>query len=246
MNTDTGLDTLHRAETPEGIAFSLSPAGPGARFCAFLIDSLIGGVVFLGIGMTLSLIAGITGSWLYLLIAFVYTWFYHTLFEVLNNGQSPGKRLLGLRVLMADGSPVEPGASFLRNLLRFGDAFMYLYHIALLAVSLSPGFRRLGDWVAGTLVVYTEVRAQPLNRTSMPWLDSYARGVRLPPLSYEERRTLLNFARRFPVLGKDRAEELASIYAPALKSRMGNRELRFPDNTSLLLSAAAELLGMRP
>ncbi|MBN2509188.1 MAG: RDD family protein [Spirochaetales bacterium] len=244
MSPQTGLDTLHPAQTPEGIAFSLRPAGPWVRMCAFFIDSLIGGFVFVLASALLVYAANITGSWLYLLLSFVYTWFYHTLFEVFSEGMSPGKRLLGLRVVMSDGSPVEPGSSFLRNLLRFGDTFMYLHHIALLAMSLSPGFRRLGDWVAGTMVVYTEIGATPLTRTSMPWLVPFTQRMPIPPLSQEERQTLLNFARRFPVLGMDRARELASLYAPSLRSRLNDNASSCPDDAQLLLAAAAAILGM--
>ena len=243
MSDSTPLDTLHSAQTPEGIAFTLRPAGPGIRFCAYFLDSLIGGTVFVILSILLVYLAEFTGSWIYLLLTFVYTWFYHTIFEIFHRGQTPGKQIMGLKVVMSDGSPVSPGASFMRNLLRFADTFMFLHLIAVIVMSISSGFRRLGDWAADTLVVYTRVTAQPLNRTAMPWLAPYKRGIRLPALSYEERQTILDFARRYPVLGKERAEELAALYVPVLRQHLPDRGIIHPGNADVLLAAASGLIG---
>jgi hypothetical protein len=142
--------------------------------------------------------------------------------EILGRGQSLGKRLLGIRVVRGDGSPVNPGASFLRNLLRFADTFLFLCPIALVTMTLSRGFRRLGDWTGDTLVVYT---AQSLSIAALPVRivrkEAEAPGRILPrsgvdKISGEEKQGVLMFARRYPLLGKARADEIAAPYVEAL------------------------------
>src|SRR6202035_1946388 len=78
---------------------------------------------------------------------------YFIAFELLWNGQSPGKRLLGLRVLRDGGFPVDAGASVIRNLVRILEAGLGFYAISAVVTLLSPENKRLGDFAAGTIVV---------------------------------------------------------------------------------------------
>jgi uncharacterized RDD family membrane protein YckC len=207
-------------ETPEGVEFVLFPAGPLIRSCAWGIDGMIQGALM----MALALISGVLGSqggmWILLVLAFCLDWFYHVAWELLCRGQSPGKRIMGLRVLRSGGMPVNPGASFLRNLLRFADTFLFLYPIALASMAASRGFRRLGDWVADTLVVYTaQSLASPRFSGSSLRPPAPVFSVPGPPaaLGGEEKRGLRMFARRYPLLGRARADEIARPYAASLK-----------------------------
>jgi uncharacterized RDD family membrane protein YckC len=179
-----------------------------------MIDSLFQWILVILLWIALWVLGDITGMWLMLILCFCINWFYHTAWEVFSRGQSPGKRIMGIRVVQADGSPVNPGASFLRNLLRFADTFMFLIFIALLSITASPGFRRLGDWAADTLVVYTANSRSSLRlRTGSIDIPP----VQPPkPLSYQEKQTILMFARRYPLLGKARADEIAWDYAREL------------------------------
>jgi uncharacterized RDD family membrane protein YckC len=220
MNEHTRVDSSLRMQTPEGIEFVLYPAGLSIRACAWVIDALIQGVLVVTIYITFEIVGQTVGFWFLQILIFALNWFYHTAFEVFCRGQSPGKRLLGIRVVRGDGSPVNPEASFLRNLLRFADAFMFLYLIVFVCMIASPAFRRIGDWVADTLVVYTDHARAPgrftapaLRQAGMPWLADVP--VVVPPrkLDYEEKQALLAFARRYPLLGKARADEIAGIWA---------------------------------
>ncbi|MDR3167000.1 MAG: RDD family protein [Treponema sp.] len=211
------LDSTLGVETPEGIEFILYPAGLAVRACAYVLDVLVQGVFIIVLLIIAGSLEDVIGIWLILFIIFGIDWFYHVAGELLFRGQSLGKRIMGLRVVRSNGSPVNPGASLLRNLLRFADTFMFFYPIALVGIAASRGFRRLGDWAADTLVVYTSRSPEP-----MRW---YPRG-RLPgeavispgrPLSYEEKQALLSFARRYPLLGKARADEIARPYAAVLR-----------------------------
>ncbi|QQO10483.1 RDD family protein [Breznakiella homolactica] len=237
-------DTSRRVETPEGIEFTLYPAGLMIRLCAYAIDELVQYAILLSVYLTAGTLAEITGTWLLMIMIFLVSWFYHVFCELTFKGQSLGKKIMGLRVVRSDGSPVNPGSSFLRNLLRFADTFMFLYYIALFSISLSPGFRRLGDWAADTLVVYTSNSLAPTRRSNMAWLSRFEIIRPSRNLSYEEKQTILMFARRYPLLGQDRAEELARIYAPVLRS--GGTAWESKSDAEYLLGIARGLSGDRP
>ena len=224
MTNDSSLGV----QTPEGIEFVLYPAGLLIRACAWAIDCVIQVILLFVILVTIGILSEILGIWFSLLLIFLLDWFYHMAFEVFWRGQSPGKWFMGIRVVRGDGSPVNPGASFLRNLLRFADTFMFLYLIAFICMLISPAFRRIGDWVADTLVVYTAHARTPgrftapaLRRPGMPWLVNVPMVTPSRKLGYEEKQALLAFARRYPLLGKARADEIAGIWAAKLGADSG-------------------------
>ncbi|ARU89537.1 RDD family protein [Pseudomonas sp. M30-35] len=204
------LDTRYHVETPEGIDLSLRPAGLVPRALAYCIDLIIRGIV-LGLMYLLLSMLGKLGMGLGTILLFVVTWWYMVLFEVLNQGRSPGKQWLGLRVVHDDGTPVGWPASLTRNLLRFVDILPFGYTFGILSCLNSPTFKRLGDIAAGTLVVYREEK--PL----APVLPE-AEAVRAPfALSLKEQRAILNFAERASSLSKERRVELANIIAAPLQ-----------------------------
>jgi uncharacterized RDD family membrane protein YckC len=225
--TETGYvraDSVLGVETPEGVEFVLSPAGPLVRACAFAIDVAIQQIIQLGLVFAvLRLFWDEGGYWIYLLFCFLIDWFYHSFWDLCFRGQSPGKKIMGIRVVRNDGSPVSPGASFLRNLLRFADTFMCLCPIALICMAASRGFRRIGDWAAGTLVVYTSHSlALPPRRPggrslSDEWFQDLSPVFPPRPLSGEEKQAVVAFARRYPLLGQARADEIAGPFADFLK-----------------------------
>jgi hypothetical protein len=93
---------------------------------------------------------------------------------------------------------------------------MFLCHIVFFSVTLSPGFRRPGDWAADTLVVYTANALAPVRRAGLAWIGRFKKISPGRCLSYEEKQAILSFAGRYPLLGPDRAEELARIYVPSV------------------------------
>jgi uncharacterized RDD family membrane protein YckC len=209
--TDSSLGVL----TPEGIEFVLFPAGLPVRACAWGIDKLIQGLAFFIMILT-GVLWHAGGNWILFLLFFCVEWFYHSICELLFRGQTPGKRIMGIRVVRDDGSPVNPGASFLRNLLRFADTFLFLCLIAFISMAVSRGFRRLGDWTAGTLVVYTAKSLSAPRRPPGAWLKQFSPPPAAPSLSPEEKQAILTFARRYPLLGAARADEISGPYAETL------------------------------
>jgi len=234
------FDSSHTALTPEGIEFTLSPAGLPVRTLAYSIDKIIQWIIVLVISLSVEIVRENMGIWLALIINFCVDWFYHVIFELAFRGQSPGKRMTGIRVIRSSGAPVDPASSFLRNLLRFADTFYFFFPIAFITIAASKGFRRLGDWAGGTLVVYASM-ARNYQRVSMnvnALLSKYEPVDLGASLSYDEKQAVLDFARRYPLLGEARANEIAGIYAPFLGNDNGHLS-----NAAFLLGIARKLLG---
>jgi uncharacterized RDD family membrane protein YckC len=152
-------------QTPENVAFGYQVAGIGSRFLASLLDTTI--VVFLQVVILIVLaviLRSVDGSafadqisaWVYAifgLVAAIFYWGYYIFFEMLWNGQSPGKRWVGLRVIRADGTPITLSESLIRNLARLVDFLPAAYGIGIVTMFIDKQSRRLGDLAAGTLVV---------------------------------------------------------------------------------------------
>jgi len=158
------LDTRVEILTPENIAFRYQVAGPFRRLPAYLIDLLIRAVVFSFLAAAISMaFAGARmpglGVGLILILWFVLSWFYGGLFEAYWNGQTPGKRVMEIRVLSVDGQPINGLQAVLRNVLRALDAQpLIFYQLGLVAALMNDRFQRLGDLACGTMVVIEEPR----------------------------------------------------------------------------------------
>ncbi|MDB6145673.1 MAG: hypothetical protein JWP80_4717 [Pseudomonas sp.] len=204
------LDTRARIETPEGIDLLLRPAGLVPRSLAFAIDLSIRGLIMAGLFMFFSLFDRF-GAGMSALVLFLGTWWYQVLFEVLNQGRTPGKQFMGLRVVHDDGTPIGWTASLTRNLLRFVDMLPFGYCFGAVSCLQHPVFKRLGDIAAGSLVIYKNT---PLARPGLP----DAAPVTAPiALTLDEQRALLDFAERQSSLSPARTRELAAILAQPLQ-----------------------------
>lgn len=201
------LDTTYNIDTPEGVELRLPVAGIGSRALAWLIDAFIKfvGLIF---GSIILAFLGNLGMGLTMLAFFIVLWFYNVLFEVFAHGATPGKKVIGLRVMNANGTPVGWSGSLIRNLLRFVDTLPGCYLFGCVAVMLSRNFQRLGDLAAGTVVVYSEREA---GRASLAGVEPQPVKV---PLTLDEQQAIVSFGERAPRLNRDRAEELAGLMSP--------------------------------
>lgn len=205
-STPVPLDTLRSLETPEGIELSLRVAGPVARALAWSVDSLIRYGALWGLLMVLTMLGG-GGFGLWLIALFLTEWLYPALFEVYAGGATPGKKALGLKVIHANGTPIDWPAALIRNLLRAVDFLPLLYGCGLVAMLCSRDFQRLGDLAAGTIVIYRDPSG------TAPHLPP---GPALPPpfpLSPAEQQLLIDFAERGATLNPERQAELADLLA---------------------------------
>lgn len=201
------LDTMRTVETPEGVELTLRAAGPTSRILAWILDQLVRIVVYFFAGIGLSFL-GHLGMGLLSILVFLLEWFYPVYFEVYRFGSTPGKSALGLTVVNDDGTPVDFSRSFIRNALRVADFLPFFYLIGLTTMVLNRDFKRLGDIVGGTVVVYKDRPVVPAK---------LAPAVAVPvsvPLGLSEQRAIIDFAERAPGLSRDRAFELAEVIEP--------------------------------
>ena len=155
--------------TPEQVELRYELAGIGSRFLAMLLDSLIQLVILAAVaGIFIASMSTSIGfhisdipTWLiaiFSLIIFIIWSAYFLYFEAAKNGQTPGKKAVGIRVIRDTGHPIDFRSAFLRNVVRLVDYLPGTYAIGMISIFVSPQYRRLGDYVAGTLVVRTGVQ----------------------------------------------------------------------------------------
>lgn len=153
-------------ETPERVPLHFSLASIGNRFLACAIDHglqvlllVLVVILFLLIASYASLERGLANApkWVYaalIILVFIIQSSYFALFEWLWKGQTPGKRWLKLRVIREDGRPITFWEAAVRNLLRIFDMMpAYFYSIGLISVFINERDQRVGDLLAGTVVV---------------------------------------------------------------------------------------------
>ena len=255
------MDEHITISTPEQVAIQYEVAGIGSRFVASLLDHLI-----LGLALTLIWCGGIalgisafaldeSGAGFYLLLSlivlvvFLLFWGYFVIFETLWNGQTPGKRAGGLRVIRRSGQPVGAGEVMVRNLVRLIDLMPGFYGIGLISMFADKESRRLGDFAAGTIVIregedirLRNVRVpEPSLPASSVFLPTYGTtepqtpispptrpdplpGVSLRDVTHEDLRLIRELLARVHrrEIGWERGQELATRMAYAVSSRMGH------------------------
>jgi uncharacterized RDD family membrane protein YckC len=151
-------------DTPEQISLEYEIAGPGSRFMALFIDMMLQGIAFFAIFLVM-LFAGSTvqnlfkgaGTWVLALLVlgiFALQWGYFVAFEIFWKGQTPGKRQAGIRVINETGREASSYEAVARNLLRAIDSLPGVYALGAVVMFISPQNKRIGDYVAGTIVVH--------------------------------------------------------------------------------------------
>jgi len=179
----------YNIETPENVTFGYEVADIGIRFIALLLDTIIQAAALAVVTLVILLLAGLvavrdmTGPVLavWVLLVFIVFWGYFILFELLWNGQTPGKRATRIRVVRTDGNPAGPFEIVVRELVRIVDFLPSGYALGVVVMFLNRRARRLGDFAAGTLVVKER------------------RDVALESLQQADQRASLAPATRYPV-----------------------------------------------
>ncbi len=235
------LDSILRLPTPEHADVVFRTAGPLSRLCAWLIDAALRVVAVIVLGLPLMALGNV-GIGAILLVWFGLDWLAGGLIEWRWEGRTPGKRSLGIRVVGADGLPAPLPACLLRNLLRYADA-LPTAATALVTMTVSGRFQRLGDLAAATLVVYDDHNAPPPAAAEDAGVAKAA--VALPPevaaaVDGPAARALARYVGRRSGLSAPRRQEIATPFATALAKRLG---LDPPKDADLLLRAVHRRLG---
>ncbi len=267
-------------DTPELVNIELPVAGIGSRAVAVLADYFIQGIsawlFFLLIALFFrespssapapaadtSSAAYKWGIAVFIAIPFLLHWGYFTLFEAFWNGQTPGKRLMKLRVIQQSGRPLGLFESMARNLIRFIDMLPVFYFIGAICVFVTRRQQRLGDMVAGTLVVHSTPVDTPLVPAGSRLITapSFERPVEqvLPPkssglqadavsrLNNEDLQIIDNFLARRLDLPMDVRANLAEKLARRMASKMLQEVSGISDETFLeSLAVALRQAGVR-
>ena len=165
------LDDELVIETPERVELHYVLANVGNRFLAAAIDHLIQAVAIVAIFLAAGGLSGwrlfatmsVWTAALTVLAVFGVYWGYFVAFETLWSGQTPGKRMMRLRVVREGGRPVRFFEVFVRNLLRLAIDFQPFgsYAIGVVSIIFSARSKRVGDFVAGTVVVKERATEAP-------------------------------------------------------------------------------------
>ncbi|MCF7516933.1 MULTISPECIES: RDD family protein [Pseudoalteromonas] len=204
-----GLENREYVKLPEGVDIAITPAGVVSRSYAYIIDFLFRSLIMFVVSLVFSLL-GDAGQGIILIIYFITSWGYNIFFEM-KNGQTPGKKRLKIRVVQDNGLPASFSQIVVRNLLRPADMLPIGYFLGLVVMMFNSRFKRIGDWAAGTMVIYDdEVEARP----ELP-----KGNIEIPVLSLstEEQLAVLAFAERSDELSDARRSELAAILAEPFK-----------------------------
>jgi uncharacterized RDD family membrane protein YckC len=227
-------------ETPEQIALELPLAGVGSRFLAIAVDTLLQIAASVALVLLLLLVALVAGGqWLagcvapvvlVFFIFFIY-WGYFAFFETIWKGQTPGKRVAHIRVIKESGRPINAFEAIARNLVRVVDFLPALYGVGVVCMLLNERNRRLGDFVAGTVVVhesrsedvkpYVETAPTAVSVTSD--VAQLAREDLLLIETYLQRRNDLDW-----VVREKMAEEIAARIRT--KARIADDKSQSPDD----------------
>ena len=224
--------------TPEQVDLEYEVAGLGSRFIALLIDSLLQAAVMIAVFAAFALggaFVGVTGRRLFggdgtlvvilalalaVLLVFLIIWGYFVVFELAWNGQTPGKRAAGIRVLTTRGEPITLVHAFVRNLVRIVDYLPTSYMIGAAVILATRRSQRLGDLAAGTMVVKERTAAPPRTLAALP--PEHA----LPPhqavlFTRDDVALARDFLLRRQELPPDRRRALAREIADRFRARLG-------------------------
>jgi uncharacterized RDD family membrane protein YckC len=216
---------LH-VETPENVVLNYQLAGPAVRCAAYVIDLLVRIVIMIALGIFMAILGGVFSFLFFgfmLVVFFVVDWFYYVISECFFRGKSIGKHAMGLRVIQERGYPIAFWSSCLRNLLRFPDSWFFPLHgVGFVSILVTKNGQRLGDLVAGTVVITERTvqlprepiileKIQPLPRNE--FLSNYVPNAKT--LAIVEQF----LGRRF-VLTHDRGHALASVLAARLAEKL--------------------------
>jgi uncharacterized RDD family membrane protein YckC len=242
----------HEVVTTEKVPFSYRVAGMGSRFLAWLID-----VAFIGVLAVAGIVSGTVidlgrmglGSALILLWIFVLRWGYFLVFEWLWQGQTPGKRLMGIRVIHWRGTGISFYESAVRNLVRVVDAMPFFYGLGFAIAACNRERLRLGDLAAGTLVVHVERGAKPIRavQDARTEADRARLGLlrqRLSQLSREQKQTLLDLCLRRDQLRVAERAQLFTSAARFVQQRFDLAPEEYESDEKFILQLAA-VLGER-
>ncbi|HWY86238.1 MAG TPA: RDD family protein [Gemmataceae bacterium] len=247
----------HKIETPELVEVSLEIAGLGSRFVAQIYDWYVKWGILLLVSLLAAVVLALLGSFdalrsgSVLILALVVALFYFFLlgfdiyYEVRRNGQTPGKRLAGIRVIREGGGPLDFQSACIRNLLGLADFLPAFYLLGGLLVLLSPRGQRLGDMAAGTIVVRERALQPPVDLEVLVDEESSTEMVftpeQLAACSPGDRHILRSFLQRYPDMEPEARGVLAERLADTFQNKIHYEPTDFIEPEVFLTSLYRDL-----
>lgn len=227
------IDNISEHHTPEGLILALVPAGIMPRLSAWLLDFFIRIAVMIVLIIIFTNL-GDMGYGMILISYFLINWLYPVFFEVWRGGMTPGKKSNHIYVCHDDGTPISLQSSMIRNLLRVADFMPMFFMGGALTMMFNKKSQRIGDMVAGTMVVYqlendmaniykTVAGIKPFAQTNSMANTHY--DVYSPlftfQLNYHEQKALLSLEERLGFLSTERQQEITYHLAPLVNLAEG-------------------------
>jgi uncharacterized RDD family membrane protein YckC len=224
------LDSVDKLtiDTPEQVALEFPLAGIGSRFLAVFADSLLQVAAFVVLQLASAYLVPdrlrhlAADKWItagIIIFAFCLYWGYYAFFETLWNGQTPGKRMAKIRVIKDSGRPITAFEAIARNLLRVIDQIPGFYGVAVIVAFLNKRNRRLGDFVAGTVVVHERKEDDAQTIWTMPVLST-PQTIDVSALTTEDLQVIEAFLARRLDLSLDVRQATATRLADLFAARL--------------------------
>lgn len=214
--------------TPEGVRLAFSTAGVASRSAALVVD-LFCRAIALYILFVLLGIAAIGGGDLVVAIGgvigiFVVFFGYSTAMETFNRGRTLGKVALGLQVVTVEGAPVRFRHAAIRSALELVDFFLSFGAVAMITSMVNPRHQRLGDMVAGTMVVRTRsAMSVSTNYTFVPppgW-ESFASTLDVSRMNRDQHGVVRSFLLRLHGMSREAGLAVARPLAASCAATLG-------------------------
>lgn len=251
-------------KTPEFVSIQFQIAGLGSRSAAFIIDQLLLMVVnILSIIILLFVMDGLSSFSFFMMentlpiaitiiVLFIVNWGYFFAFEFFSGGRTLGKKLVGIRVIQENGHSITLLSSFIRNFIRMIDSLPTAYFLGIIMIFFHSKHKRLGDIVAGTIVVHErKPKPKPKRKKKQTPLEEeiYNRGVSkedltiddwtLKSLGKKEWKLVSTYANRFQQIPLEErnqlTEQIAEILLPKIGLETAGKKTYYLENTLLVL-----------
>ncbi len=239
------LDDRKTIQTPEGLDLDLTLAGLGSRIIASVVDAiLIGLLVFMvAFGASQLALGGLEGGILFqalvtILITLVVLC-YLVGFEALNEGRTPGKRMVGIRVVTTEGDSIGFLAAFLRNLLRVIDFLPAVFIVGAGSILLTKTNQRIGDIAANTIVI--RERLPHVDRAELEPVEHDGERWDVARVTADDVDVLRRFAVRRRSIPADRTEQIAASLAAKIRPKVIGNDEGLTDTDFLLRVLAQKL-----
>lgn len=238
------LDDRRTIQTPEGLDLELTLAGLGSRMIAAVVDAVILGLIVLIVGFGASQLAiggaggGIVMQALATILISVVVLGYLVGFEALNEGRTPGKRLVGIRVVTTDGDSIGFLAAFLRNLLRVVDFLPAVFIAGSATILLTKSNQRIGDLTANTIVI--RERLPHVDKAELDQIEHDGDRWDVGRVTPEDVDVLRRFAVRRRSIPQDRIDQIAAGLARKIRPKVTGPDLDAIDDSEFLLRVLAQ------